>query len=329
VGGRLITGGATDAPPRVNISSFLAFATTGATYSTTTDAFPVFPATPIQGSDGWAFDVAPTTAEQVQWCGNGDNTGYVITTEAAYYMSDLAAPVNNLFSSLPIKIWQRGVMGRFAACWAENQLFWVGTDGIYAASNRASVTELTKEIRNFFRDTFAPDSTTIIGYQDRSLYAFCGTRYLRYSFSNNTWTSGTVAHTMVRAIFWRDPAGTRINFWMLASDGNLYRWQSSATTDGGTSIPTWIYSTGFQVEERNSIPRFLFVDSTATVTVSVLTTASASPVRSKSFSVTGEHELAFPPDLKGRKWRVKITGGNTTKVNRVMYQYKGVEARGG
>ena len=329
VGGRLVAGGATDSPQRLNISSFLAFHTTGTTYSTTSDPFPRFPATPTLPSDGWSFDCAPTSKEQVLWTGNGDNTCYMLTNEASYYMSDLAAPVSNVFQSSPIKIWQRGCMGRYAACWAEGALFWAATDGIFVATNRANATELTYDVKNIYRDTFQPDSTVVMGYQDRNLYAFCGTRFIRYNFVNKSWTTGTVAHTMMIGQFWRDPTGTRINFWMLASDGNLYRWQSSATTDGGTAIPNWTYSTGFQVEQRNSIPRFMFVDSTATVTVAVLTTASGTPTRSKSFSVVGEHELAFPPDLKGRKWRVQVTGGNTAIVKRVMFEYVGVAARGG
>ena len=327
-GGRLACGGASATPQRMNISTFVGF-------TQTTDPFVQFPAVPSLQSDGWAFDVAPTSAEQVLWLGNGDQTLYCLSNEATYYMSDLSAPIYNPASNTPVKIWQRGAIGRNSALWAEDRLFWCATDGIYTALNRAMVDEMTGEIRNYYLNTFAPDTTTVMGYQDRCLFAFCGTKFIRYSFVNQCWTTGTLAHSVARCVFWRDPTSTNIQMWLLDTSGRLWRWQSTCTSDGmvsttaGTAIPDWVYSTGFSVTERNTRPRFLFVDTSATVTVYLYTTSTSSPERDRSFSVVGESELAFPPDLKGRKWRISMTASNTTQVNRVMYEAETVEARGG
>ena len=122
VNGRLITGGDPANPSRVSISSYLPFGKDA-------DPFPQFPAIPLIPADGWSFDIAPTSSEGVLWCGRGDNAAYILTNEAAYLLTNLDAP---LAGTPPLyKVWERGVISRRGACWAEEALYFCAHDGIY------------------------------------------------------------------------------------------------------------------------------------------------------------------------------------------------------
>lgn len=300
---------------RVFISSYVPFAQT-------TDPFPQFPDVAVLDADGWSFDIAPTAAEQGLWTGNGDRSAYILTNEACYVMTDLRP------NSIPYKVFERGVISRRGACWAEEACFWAAHDGIYMARNRSGVTELTEPIRQYYRGTFAPDSTTVMGYQDRKLICVKGTAMLRYDFVTKTWTTHTLAHGMNHAAFWRDPTGTYQQLWFYeGSGGNIFRWQpgkstgdaNRATTDGGTSLPAWVYSTGFAVEGSKSRIRSLFLDTTGSVTANAYKDATSSPTVSRTFS-SGEHQLAFAPSTTAYKWRLSFTAANTVGVRRAMWE---------
>src|SRR5262249_54954861 len=159
-----------------------------------------FPAIALEEADGWAFDIAESNAEQVLSLISGDAL-YVLTNENMFVMNDLSP------NSDPVKVFSRGVIGRQASVWAEDALFWVAHDGIYAGVNRTQPKELSQEIRRLFRSWFNPDGTVCLGYQNRKLYALCGTRMLRYDFVKGRWSRHTLAHAHSFTACWRDPYG--------------------------------------------------------------------------------------------------------------------------
>lgn len=357
--GRLICGGDPANPQRVSISSYNPFAANVA--GGAVDPFPQFPQIALEEADGWSFDIAPTGSEQVLWIGAGDLAAYILTNEACYVMTDLSS------NGRPYKVYERGVLGRRGACWAEAMLFWCAHDGIYAAENRSRVQELTAPIRRIFREWFLPDSTVTMGYQDRKLYAVVTStrnlivsgvtqtetlnRMLRFDFVTETWTRHTLAHQMLHTDDWRDPTGTLQQLWFLDASGNLWRWQPGlsvppgsavqdpgrATTDGGTAIQDWTYSTGFGLREvyeygkgymdvKTRI-RSTFLDTTGDVTATYYKDFTTSPARSRSFAV-GEHQLPFAPDVSAYKWRLTLTGANGVAVRRALWDREVVEGEG-
>lgn len=337
VNGRLVAGGDPANPNRISISSYLPF-------GATSDPFPQFPAVPIIAADGWSFDIAPTSSEGVLSIVRGDHAAYILTNEATYFLSNLDAP---LFTTPPLyKVWERGVMSRRGAVWAEEALYWVAHDGIYMTEARATATELTRPVRRLFRSTYSPDSTSVISYQDRKLIAIRGTAALRFDFVTDTWTRHTLAHTMLHADNWRDPTGVYQQMVFQASNGNVYRWQpglspsdsNRATTDGGTTIPAWIYSTGFNLKSLYTQQgpgivkthfRSIFTDLAGdTATVAIFKDASSSPARTKVFP-TGEHQEPMPPDLTAYKWRVQLTANsNSTQCRRLLIERPMVSGEG-
>lgn len=320
LGGRLIAGGDPAAPNRLNVSSFVAF-------GQTSDPFPQFPTTPQIASDGYAYDLSPTASEQILWLGEGDRALYVATNESVFVLTDLAAPLSGQTPPL-YRIWGRGSMGRRAVVWAENQLFWAAHDGIYSAQGRQFNAELTQTIRRIYSSWFLPDATTLLSYQDRKLYAVCGTRMLRFDFVSQTWSRHTLSHTMQHAAFWRDPAGTLQKLWFLASDGNVYRWQATATSDAGTAIPAWVYSTGYDMEPEKSRISFIYCDRSADVTIKACANAAERGPNAKTFSGAGESELPVGADQLAYRWRLKVTGANTATVRRVTWDRLSSAKRG-
>lgn len=341
-GGRLICGGGPSLPNRLFISSYVPINTT--LENTTSDPYPQFPAIPQDDSDGYSFDISPTAAEQILALVNGDAL-YILTNEACYSMYDLG--LQQLQQPAPYKVFERGTIGRRAAIWAEERLFYAGHDGIYMCRNRSSVEELTEPIRRLYLSWFLPDSSVILGYQDRKLYAVRGTRMLRYDFVTSTWTRHTLAHTMQQAAFWKSDADATQRLWILGSAGNLYRWQpgvspsdtNRATSDGGTSISAWTYSTGFDLAahvgggEPKTRIGFVFVDTSGTVSINAYKDTGTSngcyTAPGKSFTSAGEHELPFPPKPTGYKWRLALTAANTVNVKRLMYERGLVDGKGG
>ena len=339
VNGRLITGGDPANPSRVSISSYLPFGKNA-------DPFPQFPAIPLIPADGWSFDIAPTSSEGVLWCGRGDNAAYILTNEATYLLTNLDAPLSG---TPPLyKVWERGVIGRRGACWAEEALTWCAHDGIYRTRARASADELTKPIRRLFRAWFQPDATVVMGYQDRKLYAIRGQNVLRFDFVTETWTRHTLAHAMQHGDDWRDPTGIYQNMVFQESAGNLFRWQpglsptdsNRAVNDAGTPIPAWTYSTGFSLRQLYSMTsgygdlktriRSVFCDTAGgTVTAAIFKDATNSPTRSKTFTV-GEHQLPYAPDVTAYKWRLALTASvNAVQVRRLLWERPPVSGEGG
>lgn len=339
VNGRLITGGDPANPNRVSISSYLPF-------GKDTDPFPQFPAIPLIPADGWSFDIAPTSSEGVLWCGRGDNAAYILTNEATYLLTNLDAPLSG---TPPLyKVWERGVIGRRSACWAEEALAWCAHDGIYRTRTRSSAEELTQPIRRLFRAWFQPDATVVMGYQDRKLYAIRGQNMLRFDFVTGTWTRHTLAHTLRHGEDWRDPTGIYQQMWFQDSAGNLYRWQpglspsdsNRATSDGVTAIPPWTYSTGFSLRllftpgsgygDVKTRVRSVFCDTAGgSVNASLYKDATASPTGSKTFP-TGEHQLPFAPAPTAYKWRLGLTAAsNAVSVRRLLWERPPVDGEGG
>src|SRR5579871_516393 len=339
VNGRIVCGGDPSNPNRVYISSYVAPNSQPSLFGSAGDPFPQFPAIPIIASDGWAFDIAPTAAEQVLWLGNGDRAAYIGTNEAMYVMTSLDP------NSPPFKVFERGVIGRRAACWAESALFWAAHDGIYMAQNRAAVEELTQSIRRLYRATFAPDSTVVVLYQDRKLYAVRGTFMLRHDFVTGTWTQHTLNDTLAHGDDWRDPTGTYQQMWFQSSTGNLFRWQpgvsptdaNRATSDAGAAIPVWTYSSGFSLKtvyvmgfgagEMKTRVRSIYLDTTGAPTASIYKDDTTAPSRSKTWS-SGEHQLPFAPDLTAYKWRLGLTAANGVQVRRCLWEREMVSGEG-
>jgi hypothetical protein len=339
VNGRLVAGGDPANPNRVNISSYLPF-------GQNSDPFPQFPAIPLISADGWSFDIAPTSSEGVLSCVAGDRALYILTNEATYLLTNLDAP---LTGTPPLyKVWERGTISRRAQCWAEEALYYCAHDGIYMTEARANAAELTKPIRRLFRSWFQPDSTVVVGYQDRKLFAVAGTRMLRFDFVTQTWTRHTLGHTMSHGDDWRDPTGVYQQMVFLASTGNAYRWQpglsptdaNRATTDGGTTIPAWTYSTGFSLRavfvpgsgagDVKTRMRSVFADvAGGTVLASIYKDATTSPLRTETLQA-GEHQKPFPPDLTAYKWRIGLAASvNAVQVRRLLWERPSVAGEGG
>lgn len=318
--GRLIAGGAPTTPNRLYISSYLPF-------TQSNDPFPQFPEIAVEDADGWSFDIAPSPSEGILALVAGDAL-YVLTNRACYVMVDLTP------NAFPYQIFDRGVIGRRACCWAENRLFWAADDGIYEAANRSSTVEMSQEIRRFYREWFAPDSTTVVCYQGRKLYAWCGTRFIRFDFVTNRWTCGVTAHSMQAAVMWRDPTGTIQNMWMLDSTRNLMRWQPSgvvgsanaATTDEGTAISAWFYKTGYSFSTVKTRLRKFF--STATNPVIVQVNATSVDAGRKEVFDAGNHEHALHADETGYQRRLALQGVSGAQLTRLLWEVEPVSAEG-
>jgi hypothetical protein len=318
VGGRLISGGDPANPPRLNISSYLPF-------GQVVDPFPQYPAVPLQTSDGNAFDIASTSAEQILWLGEGDLSLFIGTNEAMYLLADLSPNLTPPYS-VPTKIWVRGVSGRQAAIWAERQVYWAATDACYYARNRVAPEEMTGAIRFLYRNWFLPDPSVVLGYQDRRLYLVRGVRMLRYDFVTERWSRHNLSHAMGMCAFWRDPYGTIQQLWFLSTNGNLYRWQpgtgagdpNRATSDAGAAIPNWTYRTGYVVGESKARIKGVLLDRTGDVTVTAFKDASTSA--SLSFVGAGESQAQFTPMITAYKFSLQFSGSNLTALRRAMWQ---------
>lgn len=324
VGGRLVAAGDPSNPNRVSVSSYLAFGQSG-------DPFPQFPAVPIDlKADGWQFDVSEGSGEQVICMVYGDAL-YIGTNERVISMNTLT-PNSEYYPVYPC-----GVISRRSMVWAEasvdtaywgtqSALFFCSQDGLYYTRNRAITSELTQEVRRIYGGSnapaswFAPDNTTVLAYQNRKLLVIRGTRMLRYDFVTKTWTRHTLGHTMSHAAAWRDPSGNIKHLWYLESNGNIMRWQPDATSDAGSAISAWTYSTGFAAESNKARVGSIYADVTGgTLTVNAYKDTSTTGPNAKTFANSGEHELPTGPDYTGYKWRLVLTAANGVTARRVMW----------
>lgn len=279
--------------------------------------YPQFPDIPANEASGWSFDIAPSNAEQVLWLGNGDAL-YILTNEAAYVMADLEP------NSTPSKVFERGVLGRRGACWAEESLFFAAHDGIYALQNRAQASELSQSVRRMYSDWFQPDNTTIVCYQNRKLLVFCGTRYIRYDFVRGRWTRGTVPHQFLHAAQWRDPNGSIQHLWLLENGRNVMRWQPTATTDNGADIPSWRYWTGYEFTASKTRVRSIYVDTSEPIKLSLH--RFSEDVGRQVAVQAGEKELTGWGDFTGYKFQLQLSGRGQLK--RLLWDRYGVNGEG-
>lgn len=350
-GGRLVAGGDPANPARFYVSSYLAF-------GQDIDPFPQFPAVPSLITDGWAADLAPTAAEQILALEYGDNVVYMLSNEGCYVLASTDAP---LYGPPPFQeVWRKGVIGREAACWADDKLFWAAHDGVYMARNRNYGGELTGagnpnlpgplegrvSVNRLYRTWLLPDSTTVVTYQDGCLNINRGNLYMRYHFLTNTWSRGTLANTMLFAANWRDPTGTIQHLWYLDSAGNLQRWQpgtywgdpNRATSDNGTAIANWVYSTGYDMRTIRSLTegfgnfrtrvQWAWLETDGSASVAFYKDSGASGSRAITVAA-GQTELPLPPDFQSYVFRLQFTAANSVRILKALWQRNKVDSKGG
>ena len=294
--------------------------------SDTSNPIPQWPAIAIETADGWSFDISPAPTEiGYVLSGNGDAL-YIGTSEMIRSMSDLSP------NSLPFEVLGRGVLGRNAGIFVEDQFFWASYDGIYQAANQSQVNELTSPIRNYYVNTFAPTQAVVLAYQGRKLYAFQGNTYIRYDFTLKHWTTGTIADTVDFACCF---GGTVVSptieqMWLLCANRFIGRWQASATRDmavgtdatTGTAIPAWVFSTGFDMQGITSVVAGLMLDASGPVNVMAAKTLQAvPPVESRNqwvytFPEQDEVYVGGWPDFRAYKFRFQFTADNTVTLYR-------------
>jgi hypothetical protein len=316
-------------------------------YVAPANPLPQWPPIPLGSADGWAYDVYPSSLEQIQ-CVSGDGDAvYIFTQETCYSLTDLTP------GATPSLVFRRGALGAHACCYAEDRVFWAAYDGIYMAEGVARASEMTSGIRLLYLSWLAPDARVSMAYQSRKLFVFQpqasgGTRYLRYDFVVQKWTRGTLADSVYAAVFWMGtvPGGHGAasdieQLWMLTSGGWVTRWQPGATMDnqGSTSpkaIPPWRFSTGFLLESIPFVVKGILLDSTAACSVLIAKTTAAADL-SQARTVTlipvadaDEVWMPAPADFRMMKVRFEIDAGNTVSVNRAMFSIEAIsEGHGG
>lgn len=281
--------------------------------------FPRFPDVATEEGDGWSFDISPGSDEIILSIVNGDSL-YICTNRVIYNMSDMSP------NSQVYHVHQRGVVGRRAAIWAEQSLYWCAWDGVYACRNRADVTELSEPIRRHWRDVFKPGADVCMGYKDRKLYVFNGDKYLRYDFVTASWTSGDLSDAPSHTVVYSDSGD---HLCMFLSNRRVVRWQDDATSDlmfdstAGTAIPDWTYSTGYEWIGASTGIRRIVVDASDAVTVTAHKTTDGFAARSVHISSNmqdTEIVRPFAADLKSMKWRWQIAGRNDTRLIRILWE---------
>jgi hypothetical protein len=305
---------------RVYISSYVGAATS------TTDPVPQFPDIAVDDSDGWAYDIAPSSAEQVQCLVNGDAL-YVLSNEAVYALFTLTP------NSTPYQIWRRGALGRRAALYAEDRLWWAASDGLYTSQGRAVPEKVTLSIDRIWKTWLAPTSAVVVAYHNRHLLVFDPTlgKGLRLDINSGRWTQWTCSQTHAHAAAWRDPEAARDSLWLLSSDGYLRRWIDAATTDDGTAIPAWSYSTGYRFFQGAARVRQIIADIGGAAVV-------VDPRKNGTSAVSNAVTLqlgADPQDVPGLlnvrsyAWRVKLNGSTLSQVRRLGVDFEPLDGRGG
>lgn len=306
-----------------------------------TDPYPQFPAIALEDADGWNFDIAPGTDEQIVGLVNGDSL-YILTNKAVYSMNDLT-PNSALY-----RIYDRGCVSRRGFVYAEDRLFWLSWDGLYMAVNRSLGGELSSSIRRLYRDTFSPGAAACLGYDllTRSLIAINGTKMLRHSFSadqGREWTGlHTLGDTVTHIASWVE-IGNTPQFWMLTTSRKIGRLQAAATrdmevgTDGttGTAIPDWLYSTGFLFGSSPMVVRGLLVDPDGPVNILMAkTVGGVGPEEARELEaipVGSQDEvwIAASADFRAQKIRFQFGAPNQVTVRRGLFEIETSESRGG
>lgn len=303
------------------------------------DPFPQFPAIAVEDADGYSFDIAPTKAEGVQCIVDGDVL-YVGTNERVCSLNDLTAPTDGLPPPF-YAFSRRGVIGRRAMTYADGEdgsgfLIWASANGLHAAQNRAIGKRLTETNTRLYRSWLLPDTSLVLGYQDSKLFAFRGTRYIRFDFLQPRWTQGTLAHTVSQVACWSEPTTGKEEMWMLMSDRFLGRWQAGVQRDlqigtdtaTGTAIADWVYSTGFVIPGQSTRVENLYVDcSGGSVSVMAAKTTDDDLARKISFT-PGRAVKPLKGDLAGQTWRLELSGKNATTLKVLMIDFFSVDKTG-
>lgn len=320
-GARLVAG----LSNQLSISSYIA-------PGETADPIPSWPPTATEDWHGWSFQIAPSTAEQIISLQDGDYL-YVLTNLAVHTMLNVQ-PGSPFYKSSA-----HGCVGRNAAIVCELGLVYASADAIYVLDGRGPNTELTQRVRRLYASWFAPNSSVVLGYQNRKLYAFCGSKYMRYDIVTGTWTTGTIAGTVAAAASWVDPGNPVVErLCLLFTDRRVALWESSATSDlmfgatAGTSIQNWLYSTGMAASSvKTKVGRFL-VDATGTVRVGIARTADGGLEREKVVEQGQDgapRELPAWSDASSYQWRVVFQAANGVRLRRAMWSRDGLDAMGG
>lgn len=304
--------------------------------------FPQFPSIALEDADGWAFDIAPSPKEfGLVANGNGDAV-YICTNEATYAMSDLTP------NSLPWLVLRRGAVSRNGGGFFEDRFQWLAWDGIYQAIGK-SAKELSFDVRTYYKSTFLPDYLSCIGYnqRERALYAFSGTKYLKYAYELDRWLPGTVSANVVRVLSWNEQGVASApppQMWIFTDTWIIGRWQSGVYRDlqvgtdtaTGAAIPAWVYSTGFLVLPKPGLTKGIMVDADGGIVVTVSKTVEADGdfeartfLQAAPFPHQDEQWHECPSDLRSYKWRFQFNAANPVTLRRAAYALEPVDAVGG
>jgi hypothetical protein len=327
--GRLVAGYGT----RVYISSFTPV-------TAASNLIPQWPPIAVQDSDGWAFDIAPTPTEQILSIVSGDAV-YICTNKRVLALRSLTP------GTVPFEVLNRGVIGRQAALYAEQQLIWASYDGVYAAQNVSSTSEISQSIRIYvYLNSFVPDSTVAIGYQLRKLHVFKGKKRLRYDFVTSKWTGpDTLANSIFSVTSFPVSASSTFiiteQMWALTSDRFVTRFQPSCVFDNqiGTAVgvppPPWVYSTGFAPAVKPGFISEVSLLASGVITAKIAKTLDGlEPSEGRTFVMNDqlsrtEVAVSGPTDLRGNKLRVEFGGVNTVTLYAAYVKREDIEARGG
>ncbi len=315
---------------RVSISSFTPV-------GTSTNPVPQWPPIALVEADGWAYDVSPAPTEIGYAIDGTGDALYIGTTEMVRSMSDVSP------NSVPFVVLRRGVIGRQAYGFFEQQFFWASWDGVYMSANQSHVVELTEPIRTYYMEEFAPDASVNVRYQDRKLYVFKGNLCLRFDFVKKRWSTATIADSVVVSACWTDVLGvsggitrTRADqFWFIANTRLIGRWQPACRRDmqigtnttTGAAIPDWVYRTGFAIAPEPNTVNGVLIDASGPVQVQIAKVENGIiPLSARNlpltvpFNTIDENWYPGAPDLRGYKMSFRFQGGNDVILRRAMYE---------
>lgn len=295
--------------------------------SDTSNPVPQFPNVPTETADGWQFNFM-SKAEQILSVTAGDVV-YIFTNYGLRVLTDVDAP---LFGTPNIfKVGEFGITSRTGSIFCEDGLIaWCSYKGVYIGKARTKPVELSKGIRQYFIDTFQPDGTVTMAYQDRCLYIFRGTLGLRYNFITQRWSTLTASHSMTRCVSWKETVVSAVygeQMWSLTSANRLARWQTTVSRDlqvgtdttTGTTIPDWSYSTGFLIAPQVSRGLRYFSDVSGQEVRAYIGREMTGDPEREVLLEPGENTYEVPSDLAAYKLRIRLEGSNSTALRRLQW----------
>jgi len=301
---------------------------------------PEWPPIAVQDANGWSFDITPSPTEQILSVVAGDAL-YILTNSRVLVLRSLTP------GTVPFEVFSRGVIGRHAAIYVEEQLIWAAYDGVYAAQNVTNTSELSQAIRIYvYEEQFRPDSSVVLGYQLRKLHVFRCVYRLRYDFVTQKWTGpDTLANSIFSAITFVEVSSSgcdlREQLWALTDDWFVGRfqpfcWKDNQIDEGaGTAPPPWAYSTGFSRTVKPGYIDELSVLASGLVTAKVAKTLEAIEPDEARMLVANDQlwrtevDFSGPTDLRGKKMRVEFSGTNLVTLYSAHIQREEIDARGG